>query len=172
MPHIDGEGIWIVKNRAINAGTHIFNAFAKPRLEGKIAISDRAVKTLPILVVASIVDAVVPRRIVGKCRKKYGLLAISIQARSRKQHFQAVIELLAKAHASELCVKASTAQRNLTSLKLPTFFGNDVDDAEKGAGAIQRGSGTANNFYSIDKIDIERKIAAGGSLLVDAVVNA
>src|SRR5262249_7271345 len=57
-----------------------------------------------------------------------------------------------------------------STLQIATAFGDDINRAEKGVGAIEGGARTSNDFYSIDQINIERRFRADGSLIINVII--
>src|SRR5579872_884930 len=95
----------------------------------------------------------------------------------------AVIESAGKKHAqvTELMPIRSSALVGAEApgliRKLPVFdlfdrAGNDVDDRKKSVGAVQGGTGPANNLHPLDYVDIHQEFISHHGLAENVIVNA
>src|SRR5260221_13989274 len=97
-------------------------------------------------------------------------MAHTIEERAGEEELQPVVTSLAIREAAFIGFIAADLGRKFPTLQIATAFGDDIDRAEKGVGAVERRSRASNDFYSIDQIDIERRFRADGSLIINIII--
>ena len=175
-PAIPGLLARIVEDRVERGRRDLLAAVGEEPGERPRAIAQLGEQAIDTLVVETARDTVVTRaQLVADALVELRVVqargSVALIAGGRRQPFETVCITLAVRGTAPARVQAAAFASQLDAVELRAALGDDVDDAEERAAAVQRRARPANHFHSLDELHIDHTFAAGVSAVVDAVVH-